>query len=185
MRIKCDYCGSMIDETSTKCEHCGAPNEKLKRVGEGVPKTIDELKTWYTSHNLPEPEITRFFIGEDYKNPRAFGIYKDDNGKFIVYKNKDDGTRAIRYEGTDEVYAVNELYLKLKEEIQNQKNHNNHNNRNNNSLSIMKKVIKSYIILVLGIIILSFIILIIGAFASKENGYYNYNDTEYYKHNSH
>ena len=42
---------------------------------------------------------------------------------FIVYKNKADGTRAVRYKGTDEAYAVNELYLKLKDEILNQKAH--------------------------------------------------------------
>lgn len=35
----------------------------------------------------------------------------------MVYKNKDDGSRAIRYRGKDEAYAVNELYLKLKSEV--------------------------------------------------------------------
>lgn len=44
--------------------------------------------------------------------------------EFVVYKNKDDGQRALRYRGTDEAYAVNELYLKLKDEILNQKAHN-------------------------------------------------------------
>ena len=63
-----------------------------------------------------------FFIGIDYRQPRAFGIYQAGN-EFIVYKNKADGTRAVRYQGTDEAYAVNELYLKLKDEILNQKAH--------------------------------------------------------------
>ena len=67
--------------------------------------------------------MTRFFIGKDTRAPRAFGIY-EANGEFIVYKNKSDGSRAIRYKGTDEAYAVNELYMRLKEEILNQKNIN-------------------------------------------------------------
>ena len=57
----------------------------------------------------------------NYQQPRAFGIYQNEKGEFIVYKNKDNGQRAIRYQGTDEAYAVNELYMKLKEEILNQK----------------------------------------------------------------
>lgn len=92
-------------------------------MGEGVPQTIEELKAWYTAHNLPPEEVTRFFIGKDYKEPKVFGIYQDGE-RFIVYKNKADGSRAIRYEGGDEAYAVNELYLKLKEEIARQKAQN-------------------------------------------------------------
>ncbi len=85
------------------------------------PITIEELQEWYKARNLPPYETTRFFIGIDHKGPRAFGIYKDDNGDFIVYKNKENGQRAIRYQGSDEEYAVNELYQKLKEEIIHQK----------------------------------------------------------------
>ncbi len=76
-------------------------------------KTIEDLCGWYNAHNLPPYETTRFFIGVDYKKPRAFGIYRDGN-EFVVYKNKDNGERAVRYKGPDEAYAVNEIYLKLK-----------------------------------------------------------------------
>lgn len=38
-----------------------------------------------------------------------------NGGEVTVYKNKSDGTRAVRYQGTDEAYAVNEVYLKIKE----------------------------------------------------------------------
>lgn len=65
----------------------------------------------------------KIFIGINYKKPKAFGIYQDGD-QFIVYKNKANGERAIRYQGTDEAYAVNELYLKLKSEILNQKANN-------------------------------------------------------------
>jgi hypothetical protein len=57
----------------------------------------------------------RFFVGEDYRQPRAFGIYREGD-RFVVYKNKADGSRAVRYDGPDEAYAVGELYDKLLDE---------------------------------------------------------------------
>lgn len=132
MEIKCEYCGSYISEKEEFCSKCGAVNAGFKRSTDGTPKTISELKAWYKAKNLPPMEVTRFFIGENYKNPRAFGIY-EENGEYIVYKNKDDGSRAIRYSGSDEAYAVNEIYLKLKSEILNQKAHNINNQKNKKS----------------------------------------------------
>ena len=66
-------------------------------------------------------EKMRFFIGINEPSPRAFGIYREGD-RFIVYKNKSDGSRAVRYDGPDEAYAVNELYLKLLEEHRLRKN---------------------------------------------------------------
>ena len=123
MQIKCEYCGSLIDDSLEKCPCCGATNNNMHRATDGTPKTIEELKQWYEARHLPPYETTRFFIGIDYKEPKAFGIY-EENGEYIVYKNKADGTRAIRYRGTDEDYAVNELFLKLKSEILKQKENN-------------------------------------------------------------
>lgn len=123
MKIRCKYCESWINDTDEVCKNCGGVNEELKRVANGVPTTIDELKLFCRAHNLPLAKM-RFYIGENYKLPKAFGIYKDEaSGEFVVYKNKADGSRAIRYQGKDEAYAVNEIYLKLKDEIQNQKRH--------------------------------------------------------------
>ena len=119
----CKYCGSYLNDTDEICKECGATNEHYKRIVDGTPKTIEELKQWYKDRKLPPEETTRFFIGKNIKQPRAFGIY-EENGKFIVYKNKNDGSRAIRYQGQDEAYAVNEIYLRLKEEILNQKKTN-------------------------------------------------------------
>ena len=87
------------------------------RSADGVPKTIEELKAFAKAKNLPLEEM-RFFIGVDYKEPKGFGIYEDQDGNFIVYKNKGDGTRAERYRGKDEAYAVNEIYQKMKTEVQ-------------------------------------------------------------------
>ncbi len=122
MKIKCKFCENMIDDTNAVCPHCGAPNENVVRTTKSQPQTIAELKQWYSDRQLPPYEVTRFFIGENYRQPRAFGIYKDEtSGNFIVYKNKDSGERAVRYEGTDEAYAVNELFMRLKQEIIQQK----------------------------------------------------------------
>ena len=123
MKIKCEYCNSEINDYDEKCPNCGAVNNRLNRTANDAPKTIEQLKQWYIDRNLPDEMITRFFIGTNYSFPKAFGIYKDYNtGNFVVYKNKANGQRAIRYEGKDEEYAVTELYLRLKAEIVNQKN---------------------------------------------------------------
>lgn len=120
MKIKCSFCDNLIDDSNAVCPYCGAPNEGVVRKSGDQPVTIEELKAWYKSKGLPSYETTRFFIGENYKKPRAFGIYQDGKN-FIVYKNKDNGERAVRYKGTDEAYAVNELFQRLKQEIIQQK----------------------------------------------------------------
>ena len=125
MKIKCEYCENFFDDTLEQCPHCGAPNKNVRRSTADQPVTVEELKEWYTKQGLPPAEVTRFFIGEDYKDPKAFGIYKDaSTGNFVVYKNKADGSRAVRYEGTDEAFAVNEIFMRLKQEILEQKAHN-------------------------------------------------------------
>ncbi len=120
MRSKCEYCGGYVESTEENCPNCGAVNPNHQRNASGVPQTIEELKGFCARHNLPLEEM-RFFIGADYKKPKAFGIYQDGDGNFVVYKNKADGSRAIRYKGTDEAYAVHELYLKMQSEVQKQK----------------------------------------------------------------
>ncbi len=184
MKIKCDYCQGYINDYDEKCPNCGAPNEHLVRKAIGSPKTIEELKEWYKQHNLPPEETTRFFIGTDYKKPRAFGIYKDEEtGNFVVYKNKDTGVRAIRYEGKDEAYAVNELYLKLKEEIVNQKSRNlDKENGGNNRKPYRKRYRGKSLVFIIYIIM--FIIIGLTMFVSLKmshtRGYYNYDGTYYY-----
>ena len=110
MKTFCDYCGSVIDDTIEKCPNCGAVNVHMQRSADQIPKTIEELQAFAQAQGIPLEKM-RFFIGIDYKEPKAFGIYKESaSGNCVVYKNKADGTRAIRYRGTDEAYAVNEIY---------------------------------------------------------------------------
>lgn len=125
MKIKCDFCGGSFNDTMEHCPNCGATNAGVVRTTASQPLTIEELQKWYSDRGLPPYEKTRFFIGENHRGPKAFGIYKDEKtGNFVVYKNKADGSRAVRYEGTDEAYAVNELFMRLKEEIIQQKRAN-------------------------------------------------------------
>ncbi len=83
------------------------------------PKTIEELRSWFKERGY-EPAQTRFFVGVDFRAPKAFGIYLDEFGEYVVYKNKADGTRVIRYQGYDQEYAVHELYQRFQQEIINQ-----------------------------------------------------------------
>ena len=78
------------------------------------PRTIEQLQDFCAYNEMPL-ERMRFFVGEDYRQARAFGIYRDGD-RFVVYKNRSDGSRAVRYDGPDEARAVGELYDKLLDE---------------------------------------------------------------------
>ncbi|MCR5529097.1 MAG: hypothetical protein K6F49_07765 [Saccharofermentans sp.] len=114
MKVNCDYCGNYMETTDVSCPHCGAANTHIAGHYSKNPVTIEELKAYCDSNKLPLDKM-HVHIGENYTSPQAFGIYKDQiSGNFVVYKNKSDGQRAVRYEGKDEAYAVNELYLKIR-----------------------------------------------------------------------
>ena len=192
MRIKCDYCGQMIDEELKKCPFCGGPVSTANRVASDQPKTIEELKKWYTDHHLPPEEKTRFFIGRNIKEPKAFGIYRADSGDFVVYKNKSNGERAVRYRGKDEGYAVNELYQRLRAEIADQKKNSadkgsrsgRSSGRNSSGpditdiLAIVVGILSNPVFLFI-IVLLSFIVpMVLDHRPAK--GYYHYDGNEYY-----
>jgi hypothetical protein len=166
----------MIEEANDRCPNCGAPLSGVNRTSSGQPKTIEELKAWYTAHHLPPEEITRFFIGKNISEPKAFGIYRDGNGDFVVYKNKSTGERAIRYQGSDEQYAVNELYQRLKAEIADQKGNRPANTTQQPPAKKKKK--KGCLIAIIIFTVLAMLTAIFDH--SVPNGYYKYNGTQYY-----
>ena len=115
---KCEYCGGVILSSDKTCPTCGAANLLYVEDAPSVvltPHTIKELAEYCAERNMPLQRM-RFFIGENYQKPKAFGIYQNSAGEFVVYKNKADGSRSIRYIGRDEEYAVKEIYLKLLDE---------------------------------------------------------------------
>lgn len=123
MNDRCPQCGAMILPRDKFCPQCGAslenPEKSIEETDYGwqpgsVPATIGQLRAFCAYNEMPL-ETMRFFVGVDYQQPRAFGIYQDGD-QFIVYKNKADGSRAVRYHGPDEAYAVGELYDKLLDE---------------------------------------------------------------------
>ena len=118
--LKCQKCGAMVDVHASECPQCGENlgeyTEQLPDNAYKIPRTIDELKQFYEDKSIPVRSM-RFFIGEDYAAPKAFGVYKDQDGQFVVYKNKDTGERVVRYRGPDEAFAVREIYEKVKSEI--------------------------------------------------------------------
>ena len=193
MKIKCDYCGNTYEEYSEKCPYCGAPNPS-HHDGDRQPRTIEELKQWYLARKLPPQEITRFFIGIDYKKPKAFGIYKDEDGNFVVYKNKADGSRAIRYKGKDEAYAVDELYQKLKDEIVNQRQHQkkstytvNASDRVTGSRGNPRKSVRVFRLVRSIVAFYAIVILLISVakvFFPHKPGYYKYDGNTYYRYGS-
>ena len=46
MKIKCDWCGSWINDFDQVCPNCGGVNNNYNRHANGVPQTIEELKAW-------------------------------------------------------------------------------------------------------------------------------------------
>ena len=149
------------------------------------PQTIEELKQYCMDRGMPL-ERMRFFIGEDCREPRAFGIYRDGD-RFVVYKNKANGSRAVRYHGPDEAYAVNELYQKLLDEHYQRGMDPNAKPSVSNStrrrLVAEEKRRKQRIWLILGILML----LIYGylvlepVLTHRHDGYYRSGDDMYYR----
>lgn len=220
----CPHCGSTLQEGSQFCHICGAqlagvmpppppmaavpppasvaavppvPPANTMSAANQTPRSIAELQACYTAHHLPPEEVTRFFIGKNTYQARAFGVYRNEVGEFVVYKNKANGQRAIRYQGMDEAHAVEEIYLKLRDEMAQQKAHNRtqransrqrgtsyastpYSNGLNRATGISMK--KNGCLGRLGFIGI-IIAVIIGAVVMSDkvpNGYYRYNGTEYY-----
>jgi len=176
VRVKCEYCGNYILDTEENCSVCGAPNEHMVRSGDGIPKTIEDLKQYAVSKGLPLKQM-RFFIGEDIKEPRAFGIYEDIGGDFIVYKNKSNGERVVRYRGSDEAYAVNELYQKMRSEVTDQKTKIA---AGEGKIKKQKRGRGKGFLVILAIIIVGVIGIFSSAMKVPDNGYYLYEDDYFY-----
>ncbi|MBO4885581.1 MAG: hypothetical protein J5602_09740 [Clostridia bacterium] len=79
--------------------------------------SVQELLERAAERGMPLEKM-RFFINQDRHEPRCFGIYQDEyTGHWVVYKNKSDGSRAVRYSGPDEAYAAQQIWDKINSEV--------------------------------------------------------------------
>lgn len=146
----------------------------------GKPRTIDQLGAWCAAHGMPLEKM-RFFVGVDYREPRAFGIYRDGDS-FVVYKNKADGSRAVRYHGPDEAYAVNELYEKLLSECHNRGIYPDGKPQvTERRRKARKRNTRLVVVVVILVILIAAVGMFIGERAHRFDGYYQYDDGYYYR----
>ena len=206
MSKRCEQCGAVLRDDDRDCPYCGAVISETQTQPAGtykVPQTIAELKQFCENRGMPLEKM-RFFIGEDFREPRAFGIYQDEDGQFVVYKNKDTGERAIRYRGENEAFAVHELYEKLKSETELRRNKYGSRNVQPSGdgettpiyheevvVGTMKGGKNFYKKLVAYVLLLAISLTGAGVFTSNltreryernhgKSGYYEYNDVAYY-----
>ena len=187
---ECEYCGSAVRSDEKTCPHCGAANNMYVADTPRtvfLPKTIEELKEYCAERGMPLQRM-RFFIGEDYQKPKAFGIYKDGD-RFVVYKNKANGNRAIRYHGPDEAYAVNELFAKLLEECHNRGIYpdgkpEEPDQKATRTIGQIKSGwnLVRVILIVMGVLIAAGIIFTVAV--HRSDGYYKFNNDTYYRYGS-
>ena len=185
---QCKYCGSAVSSSNEHCPNCGAPNEGYVPDTERqifLPRTIDELKEYCAERGMPLLKM-RFFIGEDYRQPKAFGIYRDGSD-FVVYKNKANGQRAIRYQGPNEAFAVSELFAKLLEECHNRGIYPDGKLPENSSRSTKRRsrsrtsFIASVIVFA-AMIVLTVILALYSTHQHRNDGYYGTGDGTVYYH---
>lgn len=179
--LRCAHCGEPLSKRDKVCPRCGA---EVKT--DTTPKTIYELRQYCARRRMPLAAM-RFFLGEDCKEARAFGIYQDDDGDFVVYKNKADGTRAIRYRGPDEAHAVKEIYDKLLSEIEIRKQKKRAAVQTRTAPTAptvptkKKRGTPLFGILTLGLVIAVSVAALFFAMTGKPSrGYYYYDDGYYY-----
>lgn len=184
---KCAYCGNTMSSEDKTCPNCGAPNPNYvadtpRRVF--LPKTIEELKEYCAERGMPLLKM-RFFIGEDYKEPKAFGICQAGDD-FIVYKNKADGSRSVRYQGPDEEHAVNELFQKLLQECHNRGIYPDGKPQSTTTVK-RKRSASSGLLSNIAEVIVVFYLLYAGGsalmsrFRHTHDGYYRINEDIYYR----
>lgn len=182
---KCEYCSSTITSEDPKCPYCGAENpnyvpDSPRQIF--LPKTIDELKEYCAERGMPLLRM-RFFIGEDYREPKAFGIYRDGD-EIIVYKNKADGSRAIRYRGRDEAHAVDEIFAKLLEECHNRGIYpDGKGPEPGTTRQPKRRSLRQIMSIVFAVLfVLSAVSTVLGMLSHRHDGYYHFGGNTVYYH---
>ena len=183
----CAYCGTALAAGDEICPSCGAPNPHFTpgggTAGTRKPRTIEELRSFCASKGMPLEQM-RFFIGIDEHSPRCFGIYRQGD-RFIVYKNKSDGSRAVRYDGPDEAYAVSELYEKLLEEHRLRQGGNTRSGRSSASSGGRRPGSRiTTVIVIIAILVIFLYQSMGGKLGHRKDGYYRWGEDTYYRYGS-
>ena len=102
-------------------------------------------------------------------------------------KNKSDATRAVRYRGKDEAYAVNEIYQKLRSEVQNQRSRAPAKRNTGPDKSRGQKKKQDPRKRIFLTILIIFVVICIATYLNEGNnakrGYYRYGSDYYYYQN--
>ena len=92
-----------------RCPRCGTPN----REGDpDLPATVDELHALCRRRGI-HPHALHFYFSPEHHEPKAHGLYRGEDGQFVVYKNLLNGERETLYRGESESEAVRQLYGSL------------------------------------------------------------------------
>lgn len=70
MKIKCDWCGSWINDFDQVCPNCGGVNNNYNRHANGVPQTIEELKA-YAVNELYQKMKERVAVQKAHQQPKT------------------------------------------------------------------------------------------------------------------
>lgn len=199
MDKKMVYRPDLAEDAEEFCPLCGAPvvmeEETLEQDNtpeqEVVPETIAALRELCVSRSV-DAESRGFFLDSNREHHGGYGIYLDNDGDFVFYKNHSSGEKSIRYKGKDEAYAVRELYGRMKKDgcfpltvKKNQpKENSSHGHHRSGSSGKHRRVQRKKRVVIAVALLL---VLAVSAAAvyvwyanQPKDGYYHYHDDYYY-----
>ena len=200
MDQKMVYRPDLAEDAEEFCPLCGAPVAPEEEPApepaapaqpETAPRTVTELLALCDSFEV-DPAAHSFFIGKDEKDASGYGLFLDEFGDYVFYRNHTDGRRAIRYKGRDEGYAVGELYRRMKaahvfrrpaarqESDESSRSHHHHSHRSHRQrrkARRMRRIIAAAVAVVACIV--AAVVLRWQSLQPKD-GYYHYQGRYYY-----
>ena len=184
-KIICRKCKTPLNPNTelAHCPHCGADLTKAKAVVYRKPETLEELFDFVDRNEIPVDDLHIYLCENEKDDPKAFGIYRTKKGEYIVYKNKPKGERQFKYRGPDEAFAVNVMYMKLRENVDFR---SRPKDKNTSKSEKRQKQIRMYRAAVAAIIVIVAAMLVNNGIQKVQvrqfgpTGYYTINGTTYY-----
>ena len=110
MAAFCDRCGKEIFPFDNVCPFCGQIHQKT----EADEMTVPGLRAACARYGIT-PESYGFSIGQQTAFPGTGAIYRDNDGGYVLERVREDGTREILSEGTEEKLVAEAFVRVLKE----------------------------------------------------------------------